>query len=385
MAKRDFYEVLGASKGASADELKKAYRTKAKELHPDRNSDNPNAEAQFKEINEAYDVLKDPEKKAAYDRYGHAAFEGGMGGGGSRGGGPGNADFASAFSDVFEDLFGDFMGGGRGGAGGGGRARAQRGSDLRYNLRVSLEEAYSGLHKPISVPTAVACDTCRGTGAEGGSEPVGCPTCGGVGKVRAQQGFFTVERTCPTCAGAGQIVKNPCRSCGGQGRVQKERSLAVNIPAGVETGTRIRLAGEGEAGMRGGPAGDLYIFIEVKDHAIFQRDSVHLFCRVPISIAAAALGGEVEVPTIDGGKSRVKVTAGSQTGRQLRLRGKGMPALRGGGSGDMVIELAVETPVNLTARQREILQEFDTLASDNNPEGTSFFAKVKGFWDGMKS
>ena len=386
MAKRDFYEVLGASKGASADELKKAYRTKAKELHPDRNSDNPNAEAQFKEINEAYDVLKDPEKKAAYDRYGHAAFEGGMGGGGPRGGGPGNADFASAFSDVFEDLFGDFMGGGRGGAGGGGaRARAQRGSDLRYNLRVSLEEAYSGLHKTISVPTAVACDTCRGTGAEGGSEPVGCPTCGGVGKVRAQQGFFTVERTCPTCAGAGQIVKNPCRSCGGQGRVQKERSLAVNIPAGVETGTRIRLAGEGEAGMRGGPAGDLYIFIEVKDHAIFQRDSVHLFCRVPISIATAALGGEVEVPTIDGGKSRVKVTAGSQTGRQLRLRGKGMPALRGGGSGDMVIELAVETPVNLTARQREILQEFDTLASDNNPEGTSFFAKVKGFWDGMKS
>jgi molecular chaperone DnaJ len=385
MAKRDFYEVLGASKGASADELKKAYRTKAKELHPDRNSDNPNAEAQFKEINEAYDVLKDPEKKAAYDRYGHAAFEGGMGGGGSRGGGPGNADFASAFSDVFEDLFGDFMGGGRGGAGGGGRARAQRGSDLRYNLRVSLEEAYSGLHKTISVPTAVACDTCRGTGAEGGSEPVGCPTCGGVGKVRAQQGFFTVERTCPTCAGAGQIVKNPCRSCGGQGRVQKERSLAVNIPAGVETGTRIRLAGEGEAGMRGGPAGDLYIFIEVKDHAIFQRDSVHLFCRVPISIATAALGGEVEVPTIDGGKSRVKVTAGSQTGRQLRLRGKGMPALRGGGSGDMVIELAVETPVNLTARQREILQEFDTLAADNNPEGTSFFAKVKGFWDGMKS
>ena len=386
MAKRDFYEVLGASKGASADELKKAYRTKAKELHPDRNSDNPNAEAQFKEINEAYDVLKDLEKKAAYDRYGHAAFEGGMGGGGPRGGGPGNGDFASAFSDVFEDLFGDFMGGGRGGAGGGGgRARAQRGSDLRYNLRVSLEEAYSGLHKTISVPTAVACDTCRGTGAEGGSEPVGCPTCGGVGKVRAQQGFFTVERTCPTCAGAGQIVKNPCRSCGGQGRVQKERSLAVNIPAGVETGTRIRLAGEGEAGMRGGPAGDLYIFIEVKDHAIFQRDSVHLFCRVPISIATAALGGEVEVPTIDGGKSRVKVTAGSQTGRQLRLRGKGMPALRGGGSGDMVIELAVETPVNLTARQREILQEFDTLASDNNPEGTSFFAKVKGFWDGMKS
>ncbi|MFN3605775.1 MAG: molecular chaperone DnaJ [Cypionkella sp.] len=383
MAKRDYYDVLGASKGASAEDLKKAYRVKAKELHPDRNSDNPNAEAQFKEINEAYDVLKDADKKAAYDRYGHAAFEGGMGGG-ARGGGGGNGDFASAFSDVFEDLFGDFMGGGGARGGASGRSRAQRGSDLRYNLRVSLEEAYSGIHKTINVPTAVGCDTCHGTGAEGGSEPVNCPTCGGIGKVRAQQGFFTVERTCPTCAGAGQIVKNPCRSCAGQGRVQKERSLAVNIPAGVETGTRIRLAGEGEAGMRGGPAGDLYIFIEVKDHAIFQRDSVHLFCRVPISIATAALGGEVEVPTIDGGKSRVKVSAGSQTGRQLRLRGKGMPALRGGGSGDMVIELAVETPVNLTARQREILQEFDTLAADNNPEGTSFFAKVKGFWEGMK-
>lgn len=382
MAKRDYYDVLGAPKGASADDLKKAYRVKAKELHPDRNSDNPNAEAQFKEINEAYDVLKDPDKKAAYDRYGHAAFEGGMGGGQRGGGAGGNADFASAFSDVFEDLFGDFMGGGRGG--GGARNRAQRGSDLRYNLRVTLEEAYSGLHKTISVPTAVACEPCSGTGAESGSDPAQCPTCGGIGKVRAQQGFFTVERTCPTCAGAGQIVKNPCRSCGGQGRVQKERSLAVNIPAGVETGTRIRLAGEGEAGLRGGPSGDLYIFIEVKDHAIFQRDSVHLFCRVPISIATAALGGEVEVPTIDGGKSRVKVSAGSQTGRQLRLRGKGMPALRGGGTGDMVIELAVETPVNLTARQREILQEFDTLAADNNPEGSSFFAKVKGFWEGMK-
>jgi molecular chaperone DnaJ len=383
MAKRDYYEILGASRGASADELKKAYRVKAKELHPDRNSDNPNAEAQFKEINEAYEVLKDGDKKAAYDRYGHAAFEGGMGGGGGqRGYAGGGGDFSSAFSDVFEDLFGDFMGG-RGG-GGGGRARAQRGSDLRYNLKVSLEEAFAGVQKTINVPTSVACDTCRGTGAEGGAEPVGCPTCSGMGKVRAQQGFFTVERTCPTCNGAGQIVKNPCRSCAGHGRVEKDRSLSVNIPAGVETGTRIRLAGEGEAGARGGPSGDLYIFIEMKDHPIFQRDSVHLFCRVPISFATAALGGEVEVPTIDGGKSRVKVPSGAQTGKQMRLRAKGMPALRGGGSGDMVIELAVETPVNLTARQKEILREFDTLATDNNPEGSSFFSKVKGFWDGMK-
>jgi molecular chaperone DnaJ len=382
MAKRDYYDILGAAKGASAEELKKAYRTKAKELHPDRNSDNPNAESLFKEVNEAYDVLKDETKKAAYDRYGHAAFEGGHGGNGGQRGYGQQGDFSSAFSDVFEDLFGDFMGG-RGGAGGG-RSRAQRGSDLRYNLRVSLEEAHQGVHKTISVPTSIACDTCRGTGAEGGAEPVSCPTCSGMGKVRAQQGFFTVERTCPTCSGAGQIVKNPCKSCGGAGRVEKERSLSVNIPAGVETGTRIRLAAEGEAGMRGGPSGDLYIFIEVKEHPLFQRDGTHLFCRVPISFSTAALGGEVEVPTIDGGKSRVKVPAGAQTGKQMRLRAKGMPALRGGGVGDMLIELAVETPVNLTARQKDLLREFEKLSEDNNPEGNSFFSKVKGFWDGMK-
>jgi molecular chaperone DnaJ len=382
MAKRDYYEVLGASKGASAEELKKAYRTKAKELHPDRNTDNPNAEAQFKEINEAYDVLKDADKKAAYDRYGHAAFEGGRGPGG---GGGGNGDFGASFSDVFEDLFGDFMGRGGQGAQGGRRSRAQRGSDLRYNLRVSLEESFKGVQKTITVPSSVACDVCSGTGAEGGAEPVTCPTCSGMGKVRAQQGFFTVERTCPTCAGAGQTIKNPCKSCGGAGRTEKERSLSVNIPAGVETGTRIRLSGEGEAGMRGGPTGDLYIFIETRDHPIFQRDGVNLFCRVPVSMITAALGGEVEVPTIDGGKSRVKVPAGTQTGKQLRLRGKGMPALRGGGAGDMMIELAVETPVNLTAKQKELLEEFEKLGADNNPEGSSFFAKVKGFWDGMKS
>ncbi len=381
MAKRDFYEILGVPKGSSAEELKKAYRSKAKELHPDRNSDNPNAEAQFKEINEAYDVLKDADKKAAYDRYGHAAFEGGMGGPRGSAGAAGNGDFASAFSDVFEDLFGDFMG--RSG-GGGGRARAQRGSDLRYNLRVSLEESFKGVQKTINVPSSVACETCRGTGAEGGAEPVTCPTCSGMGKVRAQQGFFTVERACPTCNGQGQIVKNPCKSCGGAGRVERERALSVNIPAGVETGTRIRLAGEGEAGMRGGPSGDLYIFIEVKDHPIFQRDGVNLFCRVPVTITTAALGGEVEVPTIDGGKSRVKVPAGAQTGKQMRLRAKGMPALRGGGVGDMLIELAVETPVNLTTRQRDLLREFEQLSAENNPEGSSFFTKVKGFWDGMK-
>ena len=380
MAKRDYYETLGVAKGASADEIKKAYRKKAKELHPDRNADNPNAEAQFKEANEAYDVLKDAEKKAAYDRFGHAAFEGGMGGGGGARRPGGQGDFASAFSDVFDDLFGDMMGG----RGGGGRSRAQRGNDLRYNLRINLEDAFRGMQKTVTVPTAVACDTCNGTGAEGGSEPINCPTCNGMGKVRAQQGFFTVERTCPTCNGAGQTIKDPCKVCHGQGRVEKEKALSVNIPAGVETGTRIRLAGEGEAGMRGGPSGDLYIFIEVNDHKLFEREATNLFCRVPVSITSAALGGEIEVPTIDGGRSRVKIPEGSQSGRQMRLRGKGMPALRGGGHGDMFIELAVETPVNLTTRQKEILREFDEIAAENNPEGSTFFKSVKSFWDSMK-
>lgn len=382
MAKRDYYDVLGAAKDASADELKKAYRKKAKELHPDRNSDNPDAESQFKEVNEAYEALKDPDKKAAYDRYGHAAFEGGMGGGPRPGGGQG--DFASAFSDVFDDLFGDFMGGRGGPGGGGGRQRATRGSDLRYNLRVSLEDAYAGIQKTINVPTSVSCSTCNGTGAESGAEPTTCPTCSGMGKVRAQQGFFTVERTCPTCSGMGQIIKNPCTACGGAGRVERDRSLSVNIPAGVETGTRIRLAGEGEAGLRGGPTGDLYIFIEVRDHPLFQRDGKDLFCHVPVSMSAAALGGDIEVPTIDGGRSRVKVPSGSQSGRQMRLRNKGMPGLRGGGHGDMFIELAVETPVNLTSRQKELLREFEDLSEKTtNPESSNFFSKVKSFWDGM--
>ncbi len=380
MAKRDFYEVLGVGKGASADEIKKAYRQKAKELHPDRNSDNPDAESQFKEVNEAYDALKDPDKKAAYDRFGHAAFDGGMGraGGGAKGFGGG--DFASAFSDVFDDLFGDFMRQG----GGQGRSRAARGSDLRYNLRVTLEDAFKGAQKTITVPTSVACTACSGSGAEGGAEPVTCPTCSGMGKVRAQQGFFTVERTCPTCGGLGQIIKNPCKVCAGAGRIEKDRALSVNIPPGVETGTRIRLAGEGEAGLRGGPSGDLYIFIEVTEHPIFQRDGVNLYCRVPVPMVTAVLGGEVEVPTIDGGRSRVKIPTGAQSGKQMRLRGKGMPALRGGGSGDMFIEMAVETPVNLTTRQKELLREFEKEKSDNSPESATFFRKVKNFWDGMK-
>ena len=379
MAKRDFYEVLGVSKEASQDEIKKAYRIKAKELHPDRNSGNPNAEAQFKEANAAYEVLKDTEKKASYDRFGHAAFEAGSGRPGGGFGGSNQGDFANSFGDVFDDLFGDFMGGGRGS----GRQRNARGSDLRYNLKVSLAEAHSGLQKTLKLPTSATCSSCNGTGAEGGAEPSNCPTCSGMGKVRAQQGFFTVERTCPTCSGMGQIVKNPCRQCNGQGRVEKDRALSVNIPPGVETGTRIRLSGEGEAGVRGTATGDLYIFIEVGEHRLFDRDGPNLHCRVPVSMSRAALGGDIEVPTIDGGRSRVKIPAGSQSGRQMRLRGKGMPALRGGQMGDMFIEMAVETPVNLTVRQKELLQEFEILSEDNNPESKSFFSSVKSFWEGM--
>ncbi len=375
MSKRDYYDVLGVPKGSEKDAIKKAYRTKAKELHPDRNSDNPNAEAQFKEVNEAYEVLKDAEKKAAYDRYGHAAFESGGGGPGFGGSG----DFSSAFSDVFDDLFGDFMGGGRGG-----RKQQSRGSDLRYNLSISLEDAFAGLQKTINVPSSVACGSCNGTGAAGGSSPTTCPTCSGLGKVRATQGFFTVERGCPTCSGAGQIIKNPCSACGGQGTQKKDRALSVNVPPGVETGTRIRLAGEGETGPRGGISGDLYIFIEVSKHKIFERDGLNLFCRVPVSMAKASLGGEVEVPTIDGGRSRVRIPAGSQSGRQMRLKGKGMPAIKTVQKGDMFIEMAVETPVNLTARQKELLQEFEELSEDNNPETNSFFSSVKTFWESMK-
>ncbi len=379
MAKRDYYDLLGVARGASEAEIKKAYRKKAMDLHPDRNQADPEAEGRFKEVNEAYEVLKDGQKKAAYDRFGHAAFE--NGGGGFRGGQ--GADFSSAFSDVFDDLFGDFMGGQRGGGGGRGQ-RASRGSDLRYNLRLSLEEAYTGKQATISVPSSAICDTCSGTGAEGGAEPTTCPTCAGMGKVRAQQGFFTVERTCPTCSGRGQIIKNPCKVCGGQGRVRKDRTLNVNIPAGVETGTRIRLAGEGEAGLRGGPAGDLYIFIEVDSHPIFERDNQNLYCRIPVSMTTATLGGELEAPTLDGGRTRVKVPAGVQTGKQLRLRGKGMPSLRGAVPGDLYIELAVETPVNLTTRQRELLEEFEAAGKNNSPATQDFFSRVKGFWEGMK-
>ena len=378
MSKRDYYEILGCSKTASESELKKAFRSKAKELHPDRNSGNSAATEKFKKVNEAYDILKDPEKRAAYDRYGHAAFDGSMGGGFS-GGGSSNGDFASAFSDVFEDLFGDFMGGGNSRSNS--SQRANRGADLRYNMQISLKHAFSGKKTNIDVPTSVSCDTCKGTGAQSGAAPTSCPTCSGIGKVRAQQGFFTVERTCPTCAGKGQIIKNPCRLCSGQGRVDKSKKLSVNIPPGVETGTRIRLAGEGEAGIRGGQPGDLYIFIEVEKHSIFEREGNDLFCRIPITMTTAALGGDLEAPTLDGGKTRVKIPKGSQNNKQLRLKGKGMPSIRGSSKGDLYIEILVETPVNLNAEQIQLLKQFENSCRDNNPANKDFFSKVKNFWN----
>ncbi|MEO1493158.1 MAG: molecular chaperone DnaJ [Pseudomonadota bacterium] len=380
MAKRDYYDVLGVGKRASQDELKKAYRKKARELHPDSNPDKEKAEEQFKEVNEAYDCLKDEQKRAAYDQFGHAAVDGSMGGGGGPRGG--QADFGSAFSDVFEDLFGDFMGA----QGRGRQQRARRGADLRYNLSVTLEEAFTGKQASIQVPGTEACSHCNGTGAEGGAQPQTCPTCNGHGKVRAQQGFFTIERTCPTCKGVGQIIKDPCRQCAGSGQVRKERSLNVQVPPGVETGTRIRLAGEGEGGPREGAPGDLYIFIDVEKHPLFERDGTNLFCRIPVPMTTAALGGEIEAPTLDGGRTRVKVPEGVQAGKQLRLRGKGMPALqRSGQMGDMYIELGVETPVNLSKRQEELLREFEQEGRNNSPENQDFFSKVKDFWESMRS
>ena len=378
MAKEDYYEILSCSRSASPDELKKAYRKKAKELHPDRNSDNPKAEEQFKSVNEAYDILRDPEKRSAYDRFGHAAFEGGTSNSGFRSSGQ-TGDFGSAFSDVFEDLFGDFMGS----SSRRGSQRASRGSDLRYNLNINLTEAYKGKKTIINVPSAVTCGSCSGVGSEGGIEATNCPTCSGIGKVRAQQGFFTVERGCPTCAGKGKIIKNPCKNCSGQGRVEKERKLNVTIPPGVETGTRIRLANEGEAGLRGGQNGDLYIFVEVSQHQIFERDSHDLFCKIPISMITAALGGELEAPTLDGGKSRVKVPNGVQSGKRLRLKGKGMPSLRGNNFGDLYVELEVETPVNLTSEQKNLLMEFQKIGVNNNPAESNFFSRVKRFWDDL--
>jgi molecular chaperone DnaJ len=378
MAKRDYYEVLGVARNASEQDLKSAFRKQAKELHPDKNPDDKQAEQKFKELGEAYEVLKDPQKRAAYDQFGHAAFAGGGAGRGGQGGfGP---DFASSMSDIFDDLFGEFMGGRRQRGGGTGR---ERGADLRYNMEITLKEAFDGKTAQIRVPTSVACETCTGTGAKPGTRPSSCPTCSGAGKVRASQGFFTIERTCPNCQGRGQIIEDACSACSGAGRVTKERTLSVNIPAGVEDGTRIRLASEGEAGLRGGPAGDLYIFLSIKAHEFFQRDGADIFCRVPISMTTAALGGHVDVPTVEGQMTRVKIAEGTETGKQFRLKGKGMPVLRSKVAGDMYIQVEVETPKNLTKRQRELLEQFDKEShKDTSPQSSGFFAKVASFFEG---
>jgi molecular chaperone DnaJ len=344
--------------------------------HPDRNPGDTAADAKFKELNEPYPVLSHGQKRAANDRFGHAAFENGGGGG------PGfGNDFASSMADIFEDLFGDFTGrGGRQQANG-----RERGSDLRYNLEITLEEAYAGKTATLKVPTSIACEACSGTGAKPGSKAKQCPTCGGHGRVRASQGFFSIERTCPSCHGRGEVIEDPCRSCGGAGRVTRERTLSVNIPAGVEDGTRIRLANEGEAGLRGGPNGDLYIFVSLKAHAFLQRDGSDLFCRVPVSMVTAALGGEVSVPVLDGEQCTVKVPEGTQTGKQIRIRGRGMPILRSRDHGDLYIQVVVETPQKLSSRQKELLREFETESSkDTQPESASFFAKVRDFFGGAE-
>ncbi|MGL4974843.1 MAG: molecular chaperone DnaJ, partial [Bosea sp. (in: a-proteobacteria)] len=355
MSKRDYYETLGVARTASEAELKSAFRKQAMQCHPDKNPGDKAAEAKFKELNEAYQVLSDPQKRQVYDQHGHRAFEQGGGGGG-----PGfNGDFSDVMSDIFDSFFGEGRGRGKQ-QGGNGR---ERGSDLRFNLEISLEEAFQGKAANIKVPSSIACEPCKGTGAKAGSKPRQCSTCGGYGRVRASQGFFSIERTCPTCNGRGEIIDDPCSGCLGAGRVTRERQLSVNVPAGVEDGTRIRLSGEGEAGLRGGPTGDLYIFLSVKPHAIFQRDGSDLFCRVPLGLTSAALGGEIEVPTLDGGKAAVKIPEGTQNGKQFRLKGKGMPVLRARDVGDLYIQVQVETPQNLTRRQRELLQEFDRESS----------------------
>ncbi len=335
------------------------------------------AEIHFKEVNEAYEALKDPQKRAAYDQFGHAAFEGVGAGGAAHGFGN---DFSASMSEIFDDLFGEFMGGRRTR----GRSAKERGSDLKYNMEVSLAEAFNGKAAQIRVPASVTCDSCGGAGAEAGSSPITCPTCQGFGKVRASQGFFTIERTCVTCQGRGEIIQKPCQVCTGSGRVTRERTLSVNIPAGVEDSTRIRLAGEGEAGVRGGPAGDLYIFLSIMPDDIFQRDGADLFCRVPITMTTAALGGQVEVPTIDGGRARVKIPEGTESGKQFRLRGKGMPVLRSKLTGDLYVQVEVETPQNLTRKQKDLLKEFEKVSTDQtHPETINFLAKIKDFWDRM--
>ncbi|MBU6166893.1 MAG: molecular chaperone DnaJ [Alphaproteobacteria bacterium] len=369
----DYYQLLEVERGADEAALKSAYRRLAMKWHPDKNPGDAAAEQKFKAISEAYDVLKDPQKRAAYDRFGHAAFQQGGGGGGQ--------DFGG-FADIFESVFGEFMGGGGRGQRRGGPAR---GSDLRYDLEMTLDEAFSGRQANLAIDVAAACDPCGGSGAKPGTTARGCTTCNGSGRVAMRQGLFMVERTCPACHGQGQIIADPCTSCGGAGRVEKRKELNVNIPRGVDDGTRIRVAGEGEAGSRGGPAGDLYIFIHLKSHPVFKRDGTTLYAIAPLSITLATLGGEIDVPSLDGQKTVIKIPAGTQTAKQFRVRGKGMPSLNGGGSGDLVIQVEVETPVKLTARQRELLEEFRAIevseGGRNTPKSQGFFDRIKDAWN----
>jgi molecular chaperone DnaJ len=379
MAKQDFYDVLGVAQNADGNELKKAYRKMAMQYHPDRNQGDDAAEHRFKEISEAYDVLKDDQKRAAYDQFGHAAFENGGAAAGGFGGGAG-------FADIFDEMFGDFVGGRQ--RQGGGRAR---GSDLRYNLEIPLDDAFKGRETRIRVPASVSCEDCNGSGAAKGSHPSTCGTCQGHGKVRASQGFFTIERTCPTCGGVGQTIENPCGACKGAGTVRKEKTLAVSIPAGVEDGMRIRLSGEGEAGSKGAAPGDLYIFVAVAAHPLFEREGAHIYCQVPIPMTTAALGGAVEVPSIDGGRAKVTIPAGAQTGHRLRMRGKGMSVLNSKNRGDMIIDVRVETPVNLTKDQQAKLKEFEAAlksgkrgaGKSTSPESEGFFARAKELWEDL--
>ena len=377
MSKRDYYEILCVSKDVNDGELKKAYRRLAMKFHPDRNQDNPEAEEKFKEAKEAYDVLSDPQKRAAYDQFGHAGVDSSAGGGAGFGGG------GAGFSDIFGDVFGDIFGGG-----GGGRNRAYRGSDLRYNLELSLEDAVAGTTVKIKIPVLASCKTCGGSGAKKGSSPTTCATCGGTGQVRIQQGFFSVQQTCPHCHGQGKTISDPCNTCHGQGRVEERKTLSVKVPPGVDNGDRIRLGGEGEAGQNGGPAGDLYVQISVKPHPIFERDGRNLRCQVPISVATAALGGELEVPTLTG-KVKLKVPAETQTGKLFRIKGKGVTPVRGGATGDLICQVVVETPVKLTARQKELLKELDeSMTGDSghkhNPQNRSWMDGVKRFFEDMK-
>ncbi len=373
MAKRCYYEILGVTRTATEVVMKSAFRKAAMVHHPDRNPGDQDAEVKFKELNEAYQVLSDGQKRSAYDRFGHAAFENG-----GAGGGAGGEGFASSMADIFDDLFGGF---------GGARTRQggrERGSDLRYNLEIGLEDAYGGKTANVKVPTTVTCESCAGSGAKAGAKPRQCAQCGGHGRVRAQQGFFAIERTCAACSGRGQVIDNPCTTCAGAGRVTRERSLSVNIPPGVEDGTRIRLTGEGEAGMRGGPSGDLYIFLAIKPHPFFQRDGSDLYCQVPISMVQASLGGDFAVHTLEGVEANVKVPEGTQSGKQFKLRGKGMPVLRTRDFGDLYIQARVETPQNLTRRQRELLSEFEAESSNKtHPESAGFFAKMKDFFENI--